>query len=120
MKKKPVALFPAVCLPQSAICLLLSAVCCLPSAVYSQDTATKAGRIRPTYPPGTRPGVFTPPASGPNADSVRAMLARDLDFGDRVTVMTSDGGDAPAGALNYPAYAAMGAAAVVQATVTPG
>jgi TolB protein len=112
MTKKPAAMFPAVC-------LLFSAVCCLPSAVYSQDTATKGVRIGLTYAPGTRPGVFVTPVSGPNADSVRAMLARDLDFGDRVTVMTSDGGDAPTGLLNYPAYAAMGAAAVVQATVTP-
>ena len=47
------------------------------------------------------------------------MLARDLDFGDRVTVITSDGGDAPTGALNYAAFAALGAAAVVQAAVTP-
>jgi TolB protein len=128
MTKKPFALLPAVCLPQSAICrlpsavcLLLSAVCCLPSAVHSQDTTVAKGvRIGLTYAPGTRPGVFVAPVSGPNADSVRAMLARDLDFGDRVTVMTSDGGEAPMGALNYPAYAAMGAAAVVQATVTPG
>src|ERR1035437_7039365 len=121
MTKKPFALLPAVCLPQSAICRLPSAVCCLPSAVHSQDTTVAKGvRIGLTYAPGTRPGVFIAPVSGPNADSVRAMLARDLDFGDRVTVMTSDGGEAPMGALNYPAYAAMGAAAVVQATVTPG
>src|ERR1019366_6483855 len=67
----------------------------------------------------TRPGVFITPISGANADSVRVMLARDLDFGDRVTVIASDSGDAPVGALNYPAYAILGAVAIVQASVTP-
>jgi len=102
--------------------LLLSAVVCLlPSAVLrSQDTATVKGvRIGLTYAPGTRPGVFIAPVSGPNADSVRVMLARDLDFGDRVTVIQSDGGEALTGTLNYPVYASLGAAAVVQASVTP-
>lgn len=120
MTKKLATLPRAVCLPRSAVCLLLSAVCCLPSAVRSQDTSVSKGvRIGLTYAAGTRPGVFIAPVSGPNADSVKAMLARDLDFGDRVTVITSEGGDAPSGALNYAAFAALGAAAVVQAAVTP-
>src|ERR1035437_4431433 len=120
--------------------LLCSVVCLLPSAVLrSQDTATVKGvRIGLTYAPGTRPGVLIAPVSGPNADSVRVgpgvliapvsgpnadsvrvVLARDLDFGDRITVIQSDGGEAPTGTLNYPVYASLGAAAVVQASVTP-
>ena len=101
--------------------LLCSVVCLLPSAVLlSQDTATVKGvRIGLTYAPGTRPGVLITPVSGPNADSVRQMLARDLDFGDRITVIQSDGGEPPTGTLNYPVYASLGAAAVVQASVTP-
>ncbi len=101
-----------------SVAFLLAAVCLLPSAVRSQDT-TRSVRIGLTYSPGTRPGVFITPVTGSNADSVKAMLARDLDFGDRVTVIPSDSGDAPTGALNYQLYGTMGAAAVVQASVTP-
>jgi TolB protein len=100
--------------------LLLAAVCLLPSAARSQDTTIAKGvRIGLTYSAGTRPGVLLTPVGGPNADSVRAILARDLDYGDRVTVIQADSGDAPTGPLNYPVFAAMGAAAVAQASVTP-
>ena len=86
----------------------------------AQDTSRAQGvRIGLTYAPGTRPGVLIVPVGGANADSVRAILARDLDYGDRVNRMAPDSGDPPAGALNYPLYAQMGAVAVVQATVTP-
>ncbi len=103
----------AVCLLRSAVCLL----CLLPSAVLAQDT-TRGVRIGLTYAPGTRPGVFITPVAGLNADSVGVILARDLDYGDRVTVTPADAGAAPTGALNYPLYASLGAAAVVQAAVT--
>ncbi|HEY2849714.1 MAG TPA: hypothetical protein VGI97_07540, partial [Gemmatimonadaceae bacterium] len=92
----------------------------VPSVVRSQDsTVTRGVRIGLTYAPGTRPGVLMLPVTGPNADSVQAILGRDLDFGDRVSVIPADSGAPPTGALNYPAYAAAGAAAVVQASVTP-
>ncbi len=100
--------------------LFFSVVCLLPSAVFSQDTSAARGvRIGLTYAPGTRPGVFITPVSGANADSVLKILSRDLDFGDRVAVIAADSGDAPTGTLNYPVYASLGAAAVVQASVTP-
>jgi TolB protein len=106
--------------PRSSVFVLVTAVCLLPSAVRSQDTTLARGvRIGLTYAPGTRPGVFIAPVSGLNADSVRTMLARDLDFGDRVTVIPADSGSALTGTLNYQVYAAAGAAAVVQASVTP-
>lgn len=98
--------------------LLFAAASVLPATLLSQDTTAKGVRIGLTYAPGTRPGVFITPVSGPNADSVKTILARDLDFGDRVTVIPSDSGDAPTGALNYKVYAAAGAAAIVQASVT--
>jgi TolB protein len=99
--------------------LLFAVLCSLPSGARAQDTtATRGVRIGLTYAPGTRPGVLVLPVAGPNADSVKAILLRDLDYGDRVSVIPSDSG-APGGALNYPAYAAAGAAAVVQASVTP-
>jgi TolB protein len=107
--------------PASKSALVVFAVlCCAPAAARAQDTtATRGVRIGLTYAPGTRPGVLILPISGPNADSVTAILGRDLDYGDRVTVIASDAGDAPTGALNYQAYATAGAAAIVQASVTP-
>jgi TolB protein len=97
----------------SAVCAAV--ICFLPSVIWCQDTGVRIGL---TYAAGARPGVFITPVSGANADTVLEMLARDLDFGDRVTVIKADSGDAPTGALNYPIFAATGAAAVVQATVT--
>ena len=98
--------------------VLLSLV--LASGARGQDTTRTQGvRIGLTYAPGTRPGVYVLPASGAPADSVRAMLVRDLDFSDRFNVIAPDAGDAPAGALNYPLYAQLGAVAVVQLSVTP-
>jgi len=98
----------------------VAALCCIPSAARPQDTtATKGVRIGLTYAPGTRPGVLLLPVTGPGGDSVYAILGRDLDYGDRVSVIPADPGATSTGALNYPAYAAAGAAAVVQASVTP-
>lgn len=70
-------------------------------------------RIGLTYSAGTRPGVYILPMRGTHADSVRAILGRDLDYGDRVSVVMADSGAAPTGALNYPLYARLGAAAVI-------
>lgn len=76
--------------------------------------AQEGVRIGLTYTPGTRPGVYILPMRGTHADSVRAILGRDLDYGDRVSVVMADSGAAPTGALNYPLYARLGAAAVIQ------
>ena len=85
----------------------------------AQDTSRTQGvRIGLTYTANTRPGVVITPVSGTAADSVREMLHRDLDNGDRVNAIVPAGGDVPTGALNYPMYAQMGAVAVVQASVT--
>jgi TolB protein len=105
-------------LARIALIVLIAAITAVPSGVRGQDTTRAQGvRIGLTYTAGTRPGVLITPMSGANADSVREILRRDLDFGDRVNPIKPDG-DPPAGALNYPVYAQMGAAAVVQATVT--
>ncbi|MHB1313307.1 MAG: hypothetical protein ACYC3L_14925 [Gemmatimonadaceae bacterium] len=87
--------------------------------LHSQDTIPVGVRIGITYDPGTRPGVFITSVSGPAGDSVRAMLARDLDFGDRVIVVNAEAGPPPSGALNYDLYAKLAARAIVQASVTP-
>ncbi|MCC7193952.1 MAG: PD40 domain-containing protein [Gemmatimonadaceae bacterium] len=85
----------------------------------AQDTVPAGVRIGLTYDRSGKPAVALAPVAGPNADSVFAIMARDLDFSDRLTVIRQDSGDAPTGALNYDLYAKLNAAAVVQATVTP-
>lgn len=87
-------------------------------ALAAQEPAPGV-RIGLTYAPGTRPGVYVLPVRGPGADSVRAIIARDLDHGDRIAVIAPDSGVAPAGALNYALFQRLGAAAVLQMTL-PG
>lgn len=96
--------------------------------LFAQDTA-KGVRIGLRYDPGTKPGVAVLPVPGNYGDSIRAILERDFDFSDRLAVVTltaADGflltGETPAGApvpLNYPLFAKLGAAAVLQVTPTP-
>ena len=106
--------------PIVAVSLLVAIVAVsAPRSARSQDTTRTQGvRIGLTYTPGTRPGVLITPVSGVAADSVREIIRRDLDNGDRVTAIAPPGGEVPAGVLSYPLYAQMGALAVVQASVT--
>jgi TolB protein len=88
----------------------------------AQDTTAAGVSVRLAYPTGTRPGVIVLPvrgaAAGAAGDSIRAILQRDLDYGDRVTVIVGSEGDALAGAtsgaLNWALAQRLGAAAVVQ------
>src|SRR3989475_5170446 len=99
-----------------------------------QDTSAidRGVRIGIIYRPGVRPGLVMLPRTGQGLDSVRVIVARDLDYGDRFEVITLPGGDSirlasttgprrssaggstatkggTAGALNYPVYQALGA-----------
>lgn len=93
------------------------------SAASAQDSSTTI-RIGLTYAPGTKPGVLVLPVNGANGDSVRAILQRDLDYGDRANVIAGEAvvmdttSDGSRGKYNYPLYARLGAAAIVQPTVT--
>ena len=90
---------------------------------HAQDPAPPV-RIGLTYAPGTKPGVLVLPVNGDNGDSVRAILQRDLDFGDRVNVIATESiamdsmSDGSRGQFNYPLYSRLGAAAMVQVTAT--
>jgi TolB protein len=79
--------------------------------------------IRLTYGAGTRPGLAVLPVAGPAGDSVRAIVQRDLDYGDRVNAIVLDPGTAldaaRASGPNWPLLARLGAAAAVQVTPTP-
>jgi TolB protein len=85
---------------------------------FAQDT-TQGVRIGLTYDRNGKPGVAVMQVSGPNGDSVKAILQRDLDFSDRISVMPLDSGSNAGGALNYELFAKANAVAVVQASVSP-
>ncbi|MEX2153504.1 MAG: hypothetical protein WD825_09205 [Gemmatimonadaceae bacterium] len=106
---------------------LLAVVVVVPAS--AQDS-TRGVRIGLRYDPATKPGIALLPIPGFAGDSVQTILERDFDFSNRlavVTLMTAEGlllaGDRPsAGAaggaarLNYPLFAKLGAAAVLQIT----
>ncbi|MGZ8413554.1 MAG: hypothetical protein ACXW05_12535 [Gemmatirosa sp.] len=84
----------------------------------AQDT-TAGVSVRLAYEAGTRPGVVVLPVRGAAGDSIRAILQRDWDFGDRVTVITGSAGDALATGttINWELARRLGAAAIVQPTI---
>lgn len=91
----------------------------------AQDTTRRGVTIGLTYDPSSRPGIAVLPVPGSGGDSVRAMIERDLDYSDRFTVIALASADpstfrgtTPGAVLNYPLFARLGAAAVVQATRT--
>ncbi len=123
-------------------CVLAVAVLSIVPSFHlsAQDTSAidRGVRIGIVYRPGVRPGLVMLPRKGMGLDSVRAMVARDLDYSDRFEVITLPGGDsirlatsptspratgtrrsgsgtaatggAQAGStLNYPLYQALGA-----------
>src|SRR5207302_7982691 len=68
----------------------------LPTVQLSaQDTSTidRGVRIGIIYRPGVRPGMVMLPRKGMGLDSVRAMVARDLDYSDRFEIISLPGGD---------------------------
>lgn len=71
-----------------------------------------------------RPGIYVLPVAGAAGDSVRTILMRDLDFGDRVTVLSRNTAlPAPrvSGSLDYAAATRLGINGVVEvALVTAG
>jgi TolB protein len=93
------------------------------TAAQAQDTTFRQGvQLTLRYAPGTRPGIVVLPVPGETGDSVRAILQRDLDYGDRVTIIPTDLPTVAAAAanggptINYPLFAKLGAAGIVQVT----
>ena len=116
------------------LAMLLLAVGPSVRPAVGQDTSAidRGVRIGIVYRPGVRPGLVMLPRKGMGLDSVRAIVARDLDFSDRFEIISLPGGDSirlapsaarqgrtssaggggapvPAGLLNYPLYQALGA-----------
>jgi TolB protein len=107
--------FPALC--RALLALLVAA------PLAAQDTTSRGVRIGLTYDPGSKPGVVVLPVSGVRGDSIRAILQRDFDYGDRVNPIVIDGSVAQdaarAAGPNWPLLTRLGAAAAVQVTPTP-
>ena len=95
---------------------LLALPLAVPASAGAQDTTSRGVRIGLTYQAGVKPGVMVLPATWLNGDSVRAIIQRDLDYGDRVTVIAAADSLASLtrGPINYPLFARLGAAAIVQ------
>ena len=90
-----------------------------PASLAAQDTTSRGVRIGLTYDPGTKPGVLILPVAGRNGDSLTAIVRRDLDYGDRVTVIDGASvGVTSATRMDYVVVEKLGALGVVQATVT--
>ncbi len=96
----------------------------LPVTAHAQDSTQRGVRIGLTYQAGTKPGVVVLAVRGAWGDSVQAILARDLDYGDRIDVIGLPGTPAAsalvgtAGGVSYAVWKSLGAVAAVQATVT--
>lgn len=103
---------------------LLAAVALLPAGARraaAQDTTYRGITLVGNYDPSRdKYGIVVLPVTGAFSDSIRAIVQRDLDYGDRFTIIPVDSGDpsvlrGTAGSgLNYPLFAKLNAAAVVQ------
>ncbi|HYK83531.1 MAG TPA: hypothetical protein VEU55_10350, partial [Gemmatimonadales bacterium] len=119
-----------------AVLLLAAGVTARPARAQDTSAVDRGVRIGIIYRPGVRPGIVVLGGAGAvGSDSVRAIIARDLDYSDRFELITLPGGDSihlttlatsarPVGAaraakgtggaaavagLNYPLYQALGA-----------
>lgn len=94
-------------------------------AASAQDTP-RGVRIGLSYGAGVKPGVIVMPVEPLPGDSIRTIVQRDLDYGDRVTVIALDSaalrGLTPAAGrrFNYPLFSRLGAAAIVRITPVAG
>lgn len=100
----------------AAWCAAAAVVCAVaPAGAQQQDTVPSEVRVGITYRPGFRPGVAVPPLAAPAglealADSVAAILRRDLDYSNRFEIVTAPDDllkrDAP---INYALWNDLGA-----------
>jgi TolB protein len=103
--------------------LLLAATTIVPLHYAAGQDSLQAVRIGLRYDPNSKPGVLVLRVSGTSGDSLRAILQRDFDYGDRINVVAADEAGfpdtpTPGKSGNYPVYAKLGAVALVQATPT--
>ncbi|HEY3012779.1 MAG TPA: hypothetical protein VGJ36_08540, partial [Gemmatimonadales bacterium] len=105
-------------------------VLAIAKGLAAQDTTrvNEGVRIGVDYSPGVRPGLVVVPGAG--ADSVRAMVRRDLDYTDRFEMITvadppqgpstGRGSAAASAGVNYDLYKSLGAQFAVELIESPG
>jgi TolB protein len=98
---------------------LVVGVMAVAGPVMAQDTTRSGVHIGLNYQPGTKPGVLVLPIAGAGGDSAHAIIERDLDFADVMNVITGVGEGMGDAAVNFALVEKLGAAAVVQASLTP-
>lgn len=107
--------------PSAAIALVASAMAfaVLSRTCHAQDStqAPTGVRIGLVYQPGVKPGVLVLPVSGAAGDSLRAIIQRDLDNGDRVNVVAEDVAT-PDATLNYGLFTQLGVSVVLRPTLS--
>ena len=112
-----------------ARCVCLMTMLCsitLPAIMRAQDTTTTPGvRLGLNYAAGTKPGVIVLPARDDyDDDSLRTIVQRDLDYGDRMNVIALDAETLrglvppPGGKINFPLVGKFGAALLIRMTQT--
>lgn len=105
--------------------ILVPTVAFWTSALAQDPRPTEGVRLALAYTPGTRPAVLVLPVDGADGDSVRRILERDLDFDDRVTLISLDATAArsllprPGGEIDFGRLAPFGATAIVEPRLTP-
>jgi TolB protein len=91
-------------------------------AASQQDPARPGVSIGLTYDAGARPGIAVLPVRAPAGDSLQTIIRRDLEYGDRVTVLAPTVAASLVGAtgrVDYDAARRAGAAGVVEPTLLP-
>lgn len=111
---------PALHAPRASLMVLAAALALHLGAATSLGAQDQGVRIGLTYTAGAKPGLYLLPFRGAHSDSLRTIIGRDLDFGDRIAVIAPDSGAPVTGALNYPLYARLGAAAVLRLELPMG
>src|SRR6202521_3478318 len=111
-----------------ARCICLMTMACsvaLPAIARAQDTTAPGVRLGLNYAAGTKPGVIVLPVQDIyDDDSLRTIVQRDLDYGDRMNVIALDAetlhGLVPplGGKINFPLVGKFGAALLVRMTQT--
>jgi TolB protein len=111
-------------LHRAALLILNVLAAVVPATVRAQDTVVKWVPLNGVYDPRRdKVSIVVLPINGAFGDSVRKIIQRDLDNSDRFSVIAVDSADpnvlkaqGAAAGLNYPLFAHLSAAVVVQIT----
>src|SRR5215218_3802321 len=94
------------------VAVALAATLMISRGASAQDGQPPPGvRLGLSYAVGTKPGILVLPLEGDSDDSVRTIIQRDLDYGDRVAVVALDAASArgmlpaPGKQFNFPMFA---------------